>query len=198
MFFDSDHPYHELHACEHCGLLSAQQFAYVNKHGDIEQLCERCYLEAVKPQESPALARRDKRVAWGLAVIGGAALLLWLSGCATRPHTVETRIVNGKSIEIHTDAPEFMEPQLPVAWIGYYEAARDRIFLRSPVRQWVVNHELAHAEGMLHTAWVHHEFNRMNCATVVKAGGRYRVGQVICNRPDGEVVFTDSSMKEVV
>ena len=186
-----------LHSCEQCGLPVALQHAYIDRHGDIKQLCGNCYDEALEGEESPELVKRDKRAALVLVLIG-AALLLWMNGCATRPHKVETRIVNGKSIEIHTDAPSDLEPQLPVAWIGYYEAARDRIFLRSPVRQWVVNHELAHAEGMLHTAWVHHEFNRMVCATVVKAGGRYRVGQVICSRPDGEVVFTDSSMKEVV
>lgn len=198
MFFTSDRPYHELHACEHCGLLSAQQFSYVNKHGDIEQLCERCYREAVKPVESPALARRDKRVAWGLAVIG-AALLLWLSGCSTRPHTVETRIVNGKKVEIHTDAPSELEPKCQEPWAGCTALLTNTIYLRSALlRKGMKEHEIAHVEGMRHTAWVHHQFLNWKCATVTAAGGGYKVGQVICNRSDGEVVFTDSSMKEVV
>lgn len=193
MFFDADH---QLHACEHCGDETAQQLAYIDRHGDIEQLCRRCYLEATEGSESPELARRDKRVAWGLAVIGGA-LLLWLSGCATRPHTVETRIVNGKPIEIHTDAPEFMEPPCPEPWAGCHVAGR--IFFRSAyARPWMLKHELAHEDGMAHTPWEMYQFMRARCATVTAAGGGYKVGQVMCNRSDGEVVFTDASMKEVV
>ncbi|MCR4303716.1 MAG: hypothetical protein NUV63_05745, partial [Gallionella sp.] len=70
------------HQCEACGTPTPMQYDYVDRHGDIEALCANCYTLALEGNESPELASRDRRAAWGLATIG-AVLLLWLTGCGS-------------------------------------------------------------------------------------------------------------------
>lgn len=72
-------------SCESCKNGSTMLYAFIDRHGDISQLCERCYKLAIKPQESPELARRDRRFALWFAVIGTIALAFVLFGCSTAP-----------------------------------------------------------------------------------------------------------------
>lgn len=71
--------------CEACGTSIAIRHDFIDRHGDIEQLCADCYAEALEGSESPELAKRDRRWAWWMTAIGAAALAFVLFGCSTAP-----------------------------------------------------------------------------------------------------------------
>lgn len=110
-----------------------------------------------------------------------------LAGCLTLPHQVERRLVGNQVVEVHTDAPA--DPCAENA-AGCYEFATRRVFLRSPVRPDTVQHELAHADGMIHGPWLADPLGR-KCAAVIVGdrGGLYPAGSTICLDRRGEYVF---------
>lgn len=198
MFFDSDRPYHELHACEHCGDEVAQLHAWITRHGDMLQLCERCYLEGINPVESPALARRDRIAATVLAVVGGAALLLWLSGCDTMPRKAEKRVViiNGEAWTEHIDADDPPAACGPVeTWAGCRVTSLKRIDYRAPVANWTIEHERTEAAGMRHGAYSP-DFSGHMCATILVGLGKYPTGGRLCISQQGEEIFQPSTLAE--
>jgi hypothetical protein len=118
-------------------------------------------------------------------------ILMLLSGCLTLPHQVEwVKTPSGNLVEVHTDAPSRLEPVCTEPWAGCYDIERNLVFLRSPVLPGTKKHEVAHAEGMRHTAWYKDPLQR-TCAdvTIPDKGGKYRTGQTICLTPMGEYVY---------
>ena len=48
-------------ACERCRFPSSQTYDYIDRHGDIHELCATCYHVALHPVESPDLATPTTR-----------------------------------------------------------------------------------------------------------------------------------------
>lgn len=117
---------------------------------------------------------------------------LLLSGCLTLPHKVEIVQIDGRAVEVHTDAPASIEPDCGDSWAGCYKFGK--VWLRSPVSQHTVDHEFAHAAkpAMEHGPWVRHPVIPMVCAVVLVAGGKYRLGEAICVDRSGERVVNAS------
>lgn len=61
------------------------------------------------------------------------------------------------------------------------------VYVTSKAPQWVLDHELAHVDGMRHSSW--RDTPRGLCAFVIRSGGKYARGDTICNKPTGETVF---------
>lgn len=116
-----------------------------------------------------------------------------IAGCAGLPHTVEYRIANGRTIEIHTDAPKEMEPKESVCkepWAGCYEKSTRRVFLRSPVTEEDVEHEIAHDAGLQHGWWLFYGRWVGTCAYVFVGAGKYKADTFICTRGRGEQIYS--------
>lgn len=176
--------------CGACGTPTPMQYDYVDKHGDIEALCANCYTLALEGSESPELASRDRRAAWILATIGAVLLLVWITGCSNR-HTVEYRVVNGKRIAIHTDAPESLEKTAKNClepWDGCADIDTNRVFMRSPVVENDVEHELDHHAGMRHWPWMRYGYFG-TCAYVFAGGKKYRADTMICRVGKQETIY---------
>lgn len=135
-----------------------------------------------------------------MKIVRTTVVILPLAGCVALEHKVEYRPVGGRTVEIHTDAPTALEPACQEPWAGCYDIPSRRIFMRSPVDPADVAHEIAHDAGMRHGPWLSYgpSFAPMRCAQVTVAGGKYKVGQMICKRGRGEEVFTDSTFQKRV
>ena len=64
------------YTCEACMLPTVQTYDYVDRHGDIEQLCATCYCAALNPAELPTLPARVRLMAW-LCLFGVSGFLAW-------------------------------------------------------------------------------------------------------------------------
>ena len=114
---------------------------------------------------------------------------LFLTGCLTLPYKVERVLTPaGRLVEVHTDAPKSLEPVCPEPWVGCYDG--NAVFLRSPVKWGTRQHELAHADGMLHSPWEKTVFGEP-CSKVIQGDkmGRYKVGDTICISKTGEYIY---------
>lgn len=130
-----------------------------------------------------------------------ALCVVLLAGCGALPHTVETRLVAGNPIEIHTDAPESLWPSEKVCqrpWAGCSDVAGRRIFLRSPVVEEDVEHELDHHRGLVHGLWVDYGGYLGVCAYVYVSGQRYKSNTVICKTSNGERIYGGTEFFNIV
>lgn len=193
------------HQCEACGTPTPMQYDYVDRHGDIEQLCAACYTLALEGNESPELARRDRRVAWVLAAIG-AVLLLWLTGCATGE--IRRSVVNGETLIEHIDTTD--QPAKCGRWTNsgcfqlrlVNERLEKHIWKSSVGQAYVARHEDAHRKGMWHTEAKRHPMynlvltayqqsqarNVVLCSTITAGAPGYPLGHLLCN--DGRSEWT--------
>ena len=64
------------YTCEACGFPTVQPHDFVDKHGDIEQLCATCYCAALNPTEPPTAPARLRLMAW-LCIFGASGFLAW-------------------------------------------------------------------------------------------------------------------------
>ena len=201
MWFYSDRPYKfttphagasSRYICESCGCPTLVQHSYIDRHGDIEQLCADCYTLALEGNESPELARRDRIAAWVMAVVGGAALLLWLTGCDSMPHKPQAPaivIINGEAWTEYVDADDPPKACGPVeTWAGCRVTSLKRIDYRSPVANWTIEHERTEAAGMRHGPYSR-DFDGHACATIVVGLGKYPTGGKLCIGPMGEYIL---------
>lgn len=125
--------------------------------------------------------------------LAAPVLGLLVSGCLTLPHKVEHQLVAGRVLAIHTDHPA--DP-CPSSSAACYDRRQHAVFLRSPVRPDTLEHELAHAEGMMHGPWIAYPVIRKICAVVVIPGGKYKIGDAICVSSRGEEIVPASLILE--
>lgn len=92
-----------------------------------------------------------------------------------------------------TDVPEECAALMP--WRGCTTPSVRRIDYRSPVAQWVIEHEHGHAGGMQH-GYFERSFGGL-CAPVFSAGGKYHAGDTICISGNGEYVFPATALVEM-
>lgn len=171
--------------CDACGTPTAMQHAFIDRHGSIEQLCANCYTQALEGNESPELARRDRIAATVMAVVGGAALLVWLTGCAGGE--VRHAVYDGIPVIEHID----MNDQPDVCTRRYTDGCWEmrvtgdkvehRIWYSRLGAPYVKTHELGHVKGLRHSAFSIHPFYRVNCATITVGIEGYPFGSLICN-----------------
>lgn len=178
--------------CEACGTPIAIRHDFIDRSGDIEQLCADCYTLALEGNESPELARRDRIAAWVMAVVGGAALLLWLTGCDSMPRknpAPSIVIINGEAWTEHVDADDPPAACGPVeTWAGCRVTSLKRIDYRSPVANWTIEHERTEAAGMRHGPYSP-DFSGHMCAVIVVGLGKYPTGGKLCIGPMGEYIL---------
>lgn len=172
-------------SCEACGNPTTLLHDFIDRHGDIWQLCERCYKLAVNPAESPELARRDRKVAAWLAVIGVVALSFVLFGCANGE--IRYTVYDGIPVIEHIDTFDAPEPctrrYTDGCWqmVSFYGNITHHIWRSDIGPAYVLKHEVGHAKGMRHSAFAVHPIYRTNCATITVGIEGYPAGSLVCN-----------------
>ncbi len=111
---------------------------------------------------------------------------LLLAGCLTLPPRTEYYTIEGISVPVHYDSPN--DP-CPAESAACYVFATGEVFIRSPVKGYILKHELSHAVGMRHSEWQYYPVIRMSCAVVWAPGGGYNINDVLCLDGHSERVF---------
>lgn len=107
-----------------------------------------------------------------------------LVGCTVTP-TVSTVEINGRMLtEIYN--VEHDVPWCGDRWAGCYDSVTNTAYYRPYAKQHTIDHERAHADGMVHTPWKRGFWGTEICATVMIAGGKYEAGDRICVTQRGE------------
>ena len=122
----------------------------------------------------------NSRFLFLLFLIVGVVLTFILDGCAeaiTRPASIDG-IAYIEHIDTN-DAP--CRPLREGCYMVLYGVPN--VWYSSFNPKYVREHELAHVQGMWHTPWSN------NCAVVLIAGGKYRIGQTICDTEFGERII---------
>lgn len=182
--------------CEFCHdevVRGSQIHQWFDAHGDGHWLCPSCYEEAI----SPAVEVRPGKVLGFSAVLLVVALLaiLFTSGCSSFEPLVQVVDVGGQMVVEHIDtddAPASCGDR--ITWAGCHARINgaSHIWRASRVAEHTIEHERAHAAGMMRTPWQVDFLGRPWC-TVVVAGGKYRVGDRIYVDQRGEFVLSGAS-----
>lgn len=114
-----------------------------------------------------------------------------LAGCSSLQPKVQARVVQGVKIVDHIDtddAPKACGDRSE--WAGCHMVVGDvrHIWRSSFVQQWVIDHEDAHALGMMHTEWKA-DFTGRKCALIFASYGKYKQGDTLCIDQSGESII---------
>lgn len=179
--------------CDHCGIDIAglPRNSYIDRHGDIADVCDACYAAASNPPEAPDLRRRDRIVACGLVVLA-ILVLLATHGCAAFAPRIDIVMLDDGRIAIEhidtDDAPAACGDRSE--WAGCHQL-RDgipHIWRSSLSAAHTRRHERAHAMGMQHGPWTTDHLGR-RWARVTHGGGHYQPGQWIVIDARGEFLL---------
>ena len=61
------------------------------------------------------------------------------------------------------------------------------IYVSSIAPAWVIEHEVAHVQGMRHTEW--RKTDKGFCSFVIRSGGKYSRGDILCNNEANERIY---------
>lgn len=130
---------------------------------------------------------RSKLMIAATVIAGAMISMLGLNGCAIAP---TMKIVSCDGIEIveHIDdernLPSRCEEAYPRGGCYEYRSGKHHIWYSSVSMPYVRTHEIAHAKGMLHSAWTYN--GGESCAIVMSGADSFRAGEQICIGQRGE------------
>lgn len=109
------------------------------------------------------------------------AISMLLGGCAT-PITKLSHTEQGTPYVLHVG-----EEASTICELGYACTKAGNIYVPHYYPAHVLRHEEGHIDGMEHAQW--NLVAGKMCALVIRSGGRYHVGQVICMTEKSEEIL---------